>query len=121
MMLAPRLPLAALLACVTTAALAQGVDLPLGFDGRYAPEGVACEGLMVITVEDGIMAGGDFGIIVTDLVEDPVNPRRVEASLLSQGGGEEWADSAVLTLAEDGQSLRFDYADGTGITWLRCP
>ena len=106
-----------------TAALPEvsAVELPLGFDGRYAPEGVACEGLAVITVEKGVMIGGEFAITVTDLIEDPVDPRKVEATLFNEGGGGEWTDSAVLTLSEDEQNLRFDYAEGGTAVWTRCP
>ncbi len=54
----------------------------------------------------------DGAMSVTDLIEDPVNPRKVEATLEISAGGGEWTESAVMTLAEDGQSLRFDYPTG---------
>ncbi|MGL4234945.1 hypothetical protein [Tabrizicola sp.] len=102
------LPLAAAAVVAASGAFAEvaAVELPRGFDGRYAPEGVTCGDALVITVEKGVMIGGDGAMTVTDLIEDPVNPRKVEATLLNEGGGGEWMDSAVLTLAEDGKSLR---------------
>jgi hypothetical protein len=112
--------LAGLLATSATLAEVRAVALPTGFEGRYAPEGVACEALAVITIDGGVMVGGEFAITVTDLIEDKDNPRKVEATLFNEGGGGEWTDSAVLTLADDEQSLQFDYPDGATVTWLRC-
>jgi hypothetical protein len=114
------LALAALLAAAAPSLAEDGIILPPGFDGLYAPEGLPCEGSPRIAVKDGVMVGEEFAITVTDLIEDPVNPRKVEATLLNQGGGGEWEDSAVLTLADDGQSLMFDYPDGTRNIWQRC-
>lgn len=96
------------------------VLLPTGFDGSYAPEGLACAGSPRIVVKDGVMVGDEFSITVTDLVEDPVNPRKVEATLLNSGGGGEWEDSAVLTLTDDDASLVFAYPDGTRTIWAKC-
>jgi hypothetical protein len=115
------LALAMALAASTPALAEEGILLPPGFDGTYAPEGMACEGLARIEVKDGVMVGGEFAITVTDIVEHPTDPRKVEASLLNSAGGEEWVDSAALTLTEDGQSLRFDYPDGGSVVWVRCP
>jgi hypothetical protein len=113
----------ALVALAFTAApsLAQdAVALPTGFDGVYATEGLACDNLGRVDIKDGVMVGAEFAITVTDLIEFPGEPNKVEATLLNQGGGGEWTDSAVITLAEDGQSLRFDYPDGSVATWTRC-
>ncbi len=73
-----RAALAAILAVGATAAVAEGVALPAGFDGEYAPEGVTCNSNLTITVENGEMVGGDGAMTVTDLIEDPVNPRKVK-------------------------------------------
>lgn len=102
------------------AALAQGISLPIGFDGVYAPMGHGCGDAGRITVKDGVMTGLDGAMTVTDLIEDPVNPRKVEASLMISGGGAEWEDSAVITLDETGKALRFDHADGSVSVWTRC-
>ena len=59
------------------------------------------------------MVGAEFATSITDLIAFPGKPNKVAASLLNQGRGGEWADSAVLTLAEEGQSLRFDDPDGS--------
>ena len=113
----------ACLALVLTAAHARAeraVLLPTGFDGVYAAEGMSCDGLGRIDVKDGVMVGAEFAISVTDLVEFPGEPNKVEATLLNEGGGGEWTDSAVITLADDGQELRFDYPDGSVAVWSRC-
>ncbi|MBL9049416.1 MAG: hypothetical protein JNK19_04815 [Tabrizicola sp.] len=112
--------LASLLAASAALAETGAVLLPDGFDGAYAPDGAVCEGLSVITIAEGVMVGAEFAISVTDLIEDPVNPRKVEATLLNSGGGAEWTDSAVLELSEDGTRLTFDYPDGSQVVWLRC-
>ena len=59
-------------------------------------------------------------ITVTDIIEFPGDPNKVEASLLNEAGGGSWMDSAVLTLADDGRTLRFDYPDGSVAVWNRC-
>ncbi len=100
---------------------AEGILLPPGFDGLYAPEGMACTGFSAISVEAGVMTGSEFAITVTDLVEFPGEPNRVEATMLNEGGGGDWEDSAILTLSADGTTLRFDYPDGTSVVWSRCP
>ncbi|HLQ20469.1 MAG TPA: hypothetical protein VK146_15955 [Tabrizicola sp.] len=113
----------ALVTLALTAAAAQAQDavaLPTGFDGVYATEGLACDNLGRVEVKDGVMLGAEFAITVTDLIEFAGAPNKVEATLLNQGGGGEWTDSAVITLAGDGQSLRFDYPDGSVATWTRC-
>lgn len=117
------LVLAFVLAQITPrAALArEGIALPTGFDGFYAVGGMACDGLGRVGVKDGVMVGAEFAITVTDLIEFPGESNRVEATLLNEGGGGSWTDSAVLTLTDDGQSLRFDYPDGTATVWTRCP
>lgn len=113
------LALALLTPCV---ALAQeGLALPTGFDGSYATEGMACEGPGRVEIKDGVMVGAEFAITVTDLIAFPGEPNKVEATLLNEGGGGSWTDSAVLTLSGDGQALRFDYPDGTVTVWTRCP
>jgi hypothetical protein len=110
-----------LAALLPSAALAQRtIDLGPAFNGTYAPEGMACEGLALIEVQGGTMVGAEFAISITDIIEFPGEANRIEASLLNQGGGGEWEDSAILTLAEDGQSLRFDYPDGSRVIWTRC-
>jgi hypothetical protein len=96
------------------------VALPTGFDGLYVPDGETCGSASQITVKDGNFIMMDGAMTVTDLIEDPVNPRRVDASLALSGGGADWTDSAVITLADDGQSLHFAYADGTEVVWARC-
>lgn len=90
------------------------------FNGIYAPEGMTCDGLGRIEVTDGVMVGAEFAISITDFIEFPGEPNRVEATLLNQGGGGDWVDSAILTLSEDGRSLRFDYPDGSTAAWNRC-
>lgn len=104
-----------------SAAGAEGVALPLGFDGDYVPDGAPCDPRNAISVNDGSMVGAEFAITVTDLIEDPVEPNRVEASLLHSAGGEEWIESAVIILSEDGRELTFEYPDGQSMVWLRCP
>jgi hypothetical protein len=109
------------LALSAAAAQAQdAVTLPTGFDGVYATEGLACDNLGRVEVKDGVMVGAEFAITVTDLIEFAGEPNKVEATLLNQGGGGEWTDSAVITLAGDGKSLRFDYPDGSVAIWNRC-
>jgi hypothetical protein len=112
----------ALAALVLSAAgaLAEAVALPTGFDGSYAAEGEACTGASLITVAEGTFLMMDGAVTVTDLIEFPGEPNRVEASLELSGGGGDWTDTAVITLAEDGQSLSFDYADGSRVVWNRC-
>jgi hypothetical protein len=94
--------------------------LPPGFDGGYAPEGESCDGMGRIEVKDGVMVGAEFAISVVDLIEDPVDPRRISAGLWNEGGGGAWEDSAVIALSADGQRLTFDYGDGAPVVWLRC-
>lgn len=112
----------ALAALVLTAASAQAEDavlLPPGFDGVYATEGLGCADLGRVEVKDGVMMGAEFAITVTDLIEFPGEPNKVEATLLNDAGGGVWTDSAVITLAEDG-SLQFSYPDGSVAVWRRC-
>lgn len=112
----------ALAALVLTAASARAEDavlLPTGFDGVYGAEGLGCDDLGRVEVKDGVMMGAEFAITVTDLIEFPGEPNKVEASLLNDAGGGEWTDSAVITLAADG-SLQFTYADGSVAVWSRC-
>ncbi|WP_374427061.1 hypothetical protein [Tabrizicola sp.] len=107
------------LALSATAAQAEGsVALPSGFDGVYATEGLGCDDLGRVEVGGGVMVGAEFAITVTDLIEFPGEPNKVEATLLNEGGGGSWTDSAVITLAED--ELRFEYPDGSVATWTRC-
>lgn len=111
------------LALALSAAAAQAeeaVALPMGFDGTYATEGSACDGLGRVEVREGVMVGAEFAITVTDLIEFPGEPNKVEATLLNEGGGGSWTDSAVITLAEGGQELRFAYPDGSVAVWTRC-
>lgn len=109
-----------LLIWAPSVAAAEGIALPQGFDGSYAVEGAACDGPGRVEVAQGVMVGAEFAITVTDLIEMAGKANVVEASLLNEAGGGTWQDSAVLTLATDGQSLRFDYADGTVVEWTRC-
>jgi hypothetical protein len=113
------------LVCAVTlsfsAAGADGVALPLGFDGEYVPDGAPCDLRNAISVKDDSMVGAEFAITVTDLIEDPVNPNRVEVTLLHSAGGEEWTESTVMIRSADGRELSFDYLDGQSMVWLRCP
>lgn len=97
----------------------EGVSPGPGVDGSYAPEGMACDGLGRIEVSGGSIVGAEFAITITDIVELPGEPNKVEVSLLNQGGGGEWVDSAMLTISED--ALQFDYPDGSVVVWNRCP
>jgi hypothetical protein len=115
-----RLVLAAVVLSAAPARAEEAVALPTGFDGVYATEGLACDGLGRVEVADGVMVGAEFAITVTDLIEVPGEPNKVEATLLNEAGGGSWTDSAVLTLSEDTQALRFDYPDGTVTVWMRC-
>lgn len=99
--------------------MAKGISLPEGFDGSYAPAGEACAGATMITVADGTMMDG--AMTVTDLIEDPVNPNRVDTQIEISAGGETVIDAATITLSDDRQRLDFVYADGSVITWNRCP
>ena len=113
----------ALFALSATAALAgDGVALPTGFDGTYASEGMPCGTGEPITVKDGTLFGMEWGMSVTDLIEYPNDPDRVEASLLVSGGGEEWVESAVIRRESDGQGqvLVLDYPDGNRSIWTLC-
>jgi hypothetical protein len=114
-----RLALTALFVTSASAQAEEAVLLPTGFDGVYATEGLGCDDLGRVEVKDGVMVGAEFAITVTDLVEVPGEPNKVEATLLNEGGGGEWTDSAILTLSDDG-SLRFDYPDGAVAVWSRC-
>ena len=102
-------------------ARAEGIILPPGFDGDYVPDGAPCTQEHAISVKDGVMIGPEFAITVTDLIEHPTDPRQVDATLLSEAGGGEWTDGAILRLSEDEQELSFAYADGSQVIWLRCP
>ncbi len=110
------------LALFAPAALAQGVTLPPGFDGLYAPEGMPCSAVGRIRVEDGSFIHMDGALTVTDLIEFPGEPNKVEVSLLGSGGGGEWTESAVLTLSITDRDtvLVWDYPDGTRNIWTRC-
>ena len=113
----------ALFTLSATAALAEGgVALPTGFDGIYAAEGMPCGTGEPITVKDGTIFGMEWGMTVTDLIESPADPDRVEASLLVSGGGEEWVESVVIRRESDGQGqvLVLDYPDGNRSIWTLC-
>lgn len=112
--------LALSLSSATAVRAEDAVTLPMGFDGVYTTEGLACDGLGRVEVRDGVMLGAEFAITVTDLVEFPGAPNKVEATLVNDAGGGQWTDSAVMTVAEDGQTLRFDYPDGSVAVWTRC-
>lgn len=107
---------------VAPAAHAQGVTLPPGFDGLYAPEGMPCSTEGRIRVEDGSFIHMDGALTVTDLIEFPGEANKVEVSLLGSGGGGEWTESAVLTLSvtDRDTALVWDYPDGTRNIWTRC-
>lgn len=112
-----------LFALSATAALAEGgVALPTGFDGVYASEGMPCGVGERITVKDGTIFGMEWGMTVTDLIEFPGEPDRVEVSLLVSGGGEEWVESAMIRRESDGQGqvLVLDYPDGNRTIWTLC-
>ena len=114
-----RLPLVLLLSSAMPL-LAEGVALPEGFAGLYAPEGIACGSDLTIRVEGGAMIGGDGAMVVSDLIELPGTPKRVDVTLIVSGGGEDWTEQAVITRAEDGQSLHLRFADGMENRWTRC-
>jgi hypothetical protein len=118
----PRQSLAFALFLLAPLAAASGDIVSPGadFNGTYAPEGMTCDGAGRIKVTDGAMVGAEFAISITDVIEFPGEPNKVEVTLLNQGGGGEWVDSAVLTSAEDDRSLRFDYPDGSTVLWNRC-
>jgi hypothetical protein len=108
--------------CVAvTRAFAQGVALPMGFDGDYVPDGASCTPDMAVTVMNGTITGPEFVITVTDLAEDPVDPRKVQATVDDTGEGETSTSAAVITLSENGQELTLDYSDGISDIFLRCP
>jgi hypothetical protein len=81
---------------------------------------MTCDNLGRVEIGNGVMVGAEFAITVTDIIEFPGEPNKVEATLLNEAGGGSWTDSAVLTLAEDGRTLRFDYPDGSVAVWSRC-
>ena len=113
----------ALFAASATSALAEeGVARPTGFAGIYAAEGLPCGAGQPITVKDGTLYGMEWGMTVTDLIEFPNDPDRVEASLLVSAGGEEWAESVVIRRESDGQGqvLVLDYPDGNRSIWTLC-
>lgn len=113
----------ALIALTPCAALAQdGIALPTGFDGIYASEGMTCGTGERITVENGTIYGEEWGMTVTDLIEFPGEPNKVEATLAVSGGGGEWEESAVIRLESgvDGTALVLDYPDGNRTIWARC-
>jgi hypothetical protein len=100
----------------------EGVALPPGFDGLYAPEGMPCAGSGRIQVEKGTFIHMDGAMTVTDLIEFPGEPNKVEVTMLGSGGGGEWTESAVITLSvtDRDTALVLDYADGNRSIWLRC-
>jgi hypothetical protein len=117
-----RLALLALALTVPAARAEDGVALPTGFDGLYAPEGMPCSAEGRIRVENGSFIHMDGALTVTDLIEFPGEPNKVEVTLLGSGGGGEWTEAAVLTLSvgERDTALVWDYADGTRNIWTRC-
>ena len=117
-----RLALFALALTVPAALAREGVALPPGFDGMYAPEGMPCSVEGRIRVENGSFIHMDGALTVTDLIEFPGEPNKVEVTLLGSGGGGEWTESAVVTLSvgERDTALVWDYADGTRNIWTRC-
>jgi hypothetical protein len=102
--------------------LAEAISLPPGFDGLYAAEGMPCSTEGRIRVEAGSFIHMDGALSVTDLIEFPGDPNKVEVTLLGSGGGGEWTESAVLTLSvgERDTALVWDYPDGTRNIWTRC-
>lgn len=112
----------AILLCTAPARAEEGVALPAGFDGIYSGEGVPCGAGERITVKDGTIFGAEWGMTITDLIEFPGEPDRVEASLLVSGGGGEWEDSAMIRRESDGQGqvLVLDYPDGSRTIWKLC-
>lgn len=114
--LVPSLFLMCPLAALAGDAVSPGPD----FNCTFAPEVMPCDELGRIEVAEGVMVGAEFAIIITDLIELPGEANKVEATLLNQGGGGEWTEWAVLTLAKGGQALRFDYPDGSTVVWARC-
>jgi hypothetical protein len=99
-----------------------GVALPTGFDGLYAYEGMPCSDDRRIRVEDGTLIFLDGALTVTDLIEFPGAPNKVEVTMLASGGGGEWTEAAVLTLnvGDMGTALVVDYPDGSRSIWQRC-
>ena len=85
----PRQFLVTLVLLAPLPALADAVSPGPDFNGTFAPEGMTCDGLGRIEVADGVMLGAEFAITITDLIEFPGAPNKVEATLLNQGGGGE--------------------------------
>jgi hypothetical protein len=73
-------------------------------------------------VENGSFIHMDGALTVTDLIEFPGEPNKVEVTMLGSGGGGEWTESAVITLSvtDYDTSLVLDYPDGNRSIWLRC-
>jgi hypothetical protein len=115
-----RCQLVLVLAAVAGPALAQGISLPPGFDGRYAPMGESCDGVYAITVAGGVITVMDGAMVVMDLVEQPGRADQVVVTLDVSIADYQATETAVLTLVERGQELHIDYPDGTSERWRRC-
>lgn len=117
-----RLSLCLVILAAPAAQAEEGGALPTGFDGIYAAEGMPCGTGERITVKDGTIFGEEWGMTVTDLIEFPGEPDKVEATLLVSGGGEDQVDSAVIRRESDGTGsvLVLDYPDGNRSIWTRC-
>ncbi len=117
-----RLALVLLLMSARLAGAREGVALPTGFDGSYAPEGMPCSAPERIVVKDGTMTGAGWSWTVTDLIEIASAPNRVEATLSTGATGDRATESARITLDTGAYdtALVFDYPDGTRNIWLRC-
>ena len=100
----------------------RGVALPTGFDGLYAPEGLPCHGIGRISLRDGVFQGDGWTWTVTDVIEMPGEPDKVDVALKTSRIGERWTEAVVITRSTDGQGpvLVFDYANGTRNIWKRC-
>jgi hypothetical protein len=108
----------------------RAVSLPTGFDGDYAPEGVACGSDMAVKVNKGTFVSGDGEMTIIDLIRSPDQPNKVKVRLLTSrrpikllatGGynGGKWTEWVDITLAQ-GPTLIIDYPDGKRSIWTRC-
>jgi hypothetical protein len=99
-------------------ALADGVALPMGFDGLYSAEFMTCADPGRITVQNGTLDYEDELLTITDLIEFPGQPNKIGVEMV----GEEGVASATITLSETelGKALFVDYSDGSSSIFDRC-
>lgn len=117
----PRLSLLASLAMAVPALAEETVAFPDALeDTRWIAEGGACGSESEIRIEDGVILVMDGAMSALRITEDRQVKGRMEVDFLLSGGGEDWRETLVLSLSEDGSALTFDYEDGSSITWSRC-